>query len=1229
MDNTNGSLNFAIGLDNTQLQTDAARASAQLRSIGNTATAEGARLENSFSRGLALIGGTAAFTMLGKQILDTTAKFEKFGIVLKNTLGDIQGGAALDMIANFAATTPFQLDEVTGAFIKLANQGFVPTRDQMVKLGDLASSTGKSFDQLGEALLDAQTGQFERLKEFGIKASANGDKVTFSFKEQQTTVENTNSAIQAYILSLGTLHGVQGANALISASLTGQLSNLQDKLAAMYNQIGSDNKGILYAAVGGVTSLVDNYETLGKVVLGLVAIYGTYKAAIIIQNTVEKAAVLIKLESALAGQTLTVSQGLQALAAKEASRAQLALNSSMLANPYVQVGMLLLALGYGIYKVATYMTDAEKAQKKLNEAVGESNKEIEAESLQIDTMFSRLKAAKEGSEEYGAAKAAIFAKYGEQLNMLGDENTALKNIALAYDTITEAAQKSARARAMTKITTDASTLAAETTGEARAQIDQLLKKKFGDQKAADGKTTLAGDYFAKISLVVDGKAEATKEIGDLINSFNERIYAGAVGTAGTVGGSVTDNPLQNQLDKIARVKAAFNQTISDAAVKFGESTATNTAKIFDPAKLSLQELMTELPKAAAQLNTLNKSESKDLTAITNQEAKVKGIKTEISEREKQLSIINEVEAQLKKLQDQQKGYGKNDPEYKAIETRLNDLRAKLPDTSKKEISQIEQVKKAMETATGAELDLLAQKLVALEAIRKKQEELRSAAMGKAYAANRDMDNEDLTMMIGDPAKQMNAKTAPIISKKTSDTLKIIGLEFDKLKGRIKENTKEADLLNKELESEEKLKAFEKIVSLTSQISGELSGIVSKNAEKLGLDEKQQEIIQTGLKAFDQIAKGDIIGFVGTIVSTALDSILAVPEKLSERFVSLNEQIQRMLGSLKIANEALNNIGLGTNKNTLNLVQSQIISVTKAASDLSKSISTANYNGANQIISTSYASARVQVEALETSVKSLSNSLLGQGLSDDQRTAIEAVLQSYNELQSTLKTMIQDLTGTSVQGLSDSLAEMFWNGQTAAEAWGQTVDDIIKKVIINQMTTSLLTKPIQAAIDQLVKDSQSGDWVQTPNATGRGGSLMETNMGLSLAEANKFKESISNISAQYAPAFEAARKSLEEAGLTNDSIRTASTKGLAGMNQDTANELNGRFTAIQGHTLQISDTLKILQANSSQTLRHLAGIETNTARLQAIEGSMDSVKNDIGSVKNDISSINLKGIILRK
>ena len=60
---------------------------------------------------------------------------------------------------------------MTQSYITLANRGIKPTKEEIIKLGDLASSQGKDFNQLAEAMLDAQTGEFERLKEFGIKAS--------------------------------------------------------------------------------------------------------------------------------------------------------------------------------------------------------------------------------------------------------------------------------------------------------------------------------------------------------------------------------------------------------------------------------------------------------------------------------------------------------------------------------------------------------------------------------------------------------------------------------------------------------------------------------------------------------------------------------------------------------------------------------------------------------------------------------------------------------------------------------------------------------------------------------------------------------------------------------------------------------------------------------------------------------------------------------------------------
>jgi len=191
--------------------------------------------------GKTLIGIGAAFgaISLGKKIFEVTAEFQKFEAVLTNTLGS--GSAAqqaLDMIQEFAAETPFQIDSLTDAYIKLTNQGFQPTREELGKLGDLASSTGKSFDQLAEAILDAQTGEFERLKEFGIKVKTTTDKYIVSFKGVEHQVDKTGESMRELLLGFGEMKGVAGAMDAISKTLGGQLSNLQDRMTQLWVGIG-------------------------------------------------------------------------------------------------------------------------------------------------------------------------------------------------------------------------------------------------------------------------------------------------------------------------------------------------------------------------------------------------------------------------------------------------------------------------------------------------------------------------------------------------------------------------------------------------------------------------------------------------------------------------------------------------------------------------------------------------------------------------------------------------------------------------------------------------------------------------------------------------------------------------------------------------------------------------------------------------------------------------------
>ena len=231
-----------IGKFNTNANKTTKNIDKDFNSIGGSANQLGTVLAGAFS-----IGALVSF---GKSVVATTGKFETMAAVLTNTLGSAsQAQLAMSMITDFAAKTPFSVEELTGAFVKLANQGFKPSYEEMRKLGDLASSTGKSFGQLAEAILDAQTGEFERLKEFGVKASVAGNQVTFAFKGVSTTVKNTSASIQQYLLGLGDMEGVSGAMAAISLTLEGRISNLGDAWTTLMKNFGDANTGILKSTV--------------------------------------------------------------------------------------------------------------------------------------------------------------------------------------------------------------------------------------------------------------------------------------------------------------------------------------------------------------------------------------------------------------------------------------------------------------------------------------------------------------------------------------------------------------------------------------------------------------------------------------------------------------------------------------------------------------------------------------------------------------------------------------------------------------------------------------------------------------------------------------------------------------------------------------------------------------------------------------------------------------------
>lgn len=165
-------------------------------------------------------------------------------------------------IKEFASETPYQLTEVTGAFIKMKALGLDASRDALISYGNTASAMGKDLNQMIEAVADAATGEFERLKEFGIKARKNGDDVAFTFRGVTTTVRNSASEITGYLQGLGN-NDFAGAMALRAGTLDGAISNLADTWDGLFRTINDGNAGgLIYDSIKLATGAVKDLDKI-------------------------------------------------------------------------------------------------------------------------------------------------------------------------------------------------------------------------------------------------------------------------------------------------------------------------------------------------------------------------------------------------------------------------------------------------------------------------------------------------------------------------------------------------------------------------------------------------------------------------------------------------------------------------------------------------------------------------------------------------------------------------------------------------------------------------------------------------------------------------------------------------------------------------------------------------------------------------------------------------------
>ena len=207
-----------------------------------------------------LLGGAMAALGVGALVSNfarTVTESERLKGSLKTMTGSTEDAAfAFSELERFASQTPFTLDQSVEGFIKLKALGLDPSERALRSYGNTSAAMGKDMMQMIEAVADASTGEFERLKEFGIKASKQGDQVSLTFQGLTTTIGNSSEEIQNYLLEIGETKFGSAMEDQMKA-LPGLLSNLQDNVSALFRKIGDVGGIKLFStAISGASALI-------------------------------------------------------------------------------------------------------------------------------------------------------------------------------------------------------------------------------------------------------------------------------------------------------------------------------------------------------------------------------------------------------------------------------------------------------------------------------------------------------------------------------------------------------------------------------------------------------------------------------------------------------------------------------------------------------------------------------------------------------------------------------------------------------------------------------------------------------------------------------------------------------------------------------------------------------------------------------------------------------------
>ena len=380
----------------------------------------------SWKKALAVIGGAGVLKALGSEMIRVRGEFQSMQTAIETMVGKDMAGQLIPQIKELAKISPLTMSDMVGAEKMML--GFNIQAEDTIKylkaLSDISMGESSKFNSLtlafsqmsaagklmGQDLNQMINAGFNPLQ---IISEKTGKSIATLKDEMSKGAVSAEMVQQAFIDATSAGGKFYNMSENASKTINGQLSMMQDALDSVFNELGTKSESVIMDGIQITTSLIQNYETVGKILAGLVVTYGTYRTAVMLVTAAESKHTLVEIG-------LTNARLL-------ARKAQLALNAAMLTNPYVALTVIIGGLGAAMWALSDSTTSAERALDSYNKKIEKLNTDEEDRKRTLEGLVStinseveaettKLKALKDIEKLY----PALFKKYVDEKGHIHD-----------------------------------------------------------------------------------------------------------------------------------------------------------------------------------------------------------------------------------------------------------------------------------------------------------------------------------------------------------------------------------------------------------------------------------------------------------------------------------------------------------------------------------------------------------------------------------------------------------------------------------------------------------------------------------------------------------------------------------------------------------------------------------------------------------------------------------------